>query len=119
LERLKALQRRYYRAQSRSLRRERSLDEGESKQLLDQLIADCGDTPVARFEHDAMVERLEEALARLPAAYRQVILWHNRDGWKFSQIGARMDRSADAARMLWSRAIRLLRKELEERDGDS
>ncbi len=119
LERLKALQRRYYRAKSRSLQRERSLDDGKSKQLLDQLVAGYDETPGARFEQDAIAERLEEALNRLPTAYRQVILWHSRDGWKFAQIGARMDRSADAARMLWSRALRLLKKELEMRDGDS
>jgi RNA polymerase sigma-70 factor (ECF subfamily) len=119
LERLKALRRRYYRAQSRSLRRERSLDEGESKRLLDQLVASYTETPSARFDREALLERLEQALDRLPPAYRQVIVWRSRDGWQFAKIGARMDRSADAARMLWIRAIRLLKKELGVGDGDS
>jgi RNA polymerase sigma-70 factor (subfamily 1) len=118
LERLKALRRRYYRAKSRSLRRERSLDEGESKQLLDQLVADYTETPSARFDREALLERLEQALDRLPPAHRQIILWRSRDGWQFAKIGARMDRSADAARMLWRRAIRLLKKELGVGDGD-
>jgi RNA polymerase sigma-70 factor (ECF subfamily) len=118
LERLKALRRRYYRAQSRSLRRERSLDEGASKQLLERIVASYTETPSARFDREALLERLEQALDRLPPAYRQVIVWRNRDGWQFAKIGARMGRSADAARMLWSRAIRLLKKELGVGDGD-
>jgi len=119
LERLKALRRRYYRAQSRSLRRERPLVDGESKRLIDALAASNSDSPSANFDRQALSDRLESALQRLPAPYRQVILWRNRDNWRFTEIGAKMDRSEDAARMLWTRAIRLLRKELGVIDGDS
>jgi RNA polymerase sigma-70 factor, ECF subfamily len=118
LERLKALRRRYYRAECRSLRRERSLDEGESKKLFEQLIAGNSETPSERFDREALVDRLREALDRLPPANRQVILWRNRDGWPFAKIGKRMDRSADAARMLYNRSMRLLKKALEVNDGD-
>jgi RNA polymerase sigma-70 factor (ECF subfamily) len=118
LERLKALRRRYYGAQSRSLKRERSLDDGQSKRLIDHLAADQADSPSENFDRQALADRLEQALQRLPAAYRQVILWRNRDQKKFADIGARLDRSPDAARMLWRRAIRLLKKELGVRGGD-
>lgn len=118
LARLKALRRRYYRAKSRSLRRERSLDEGESKQLLDELVAEYSHAPSELFDHKVLLEQLELALNRLPAAYRQVILWRSRDHWSFAQIGTKMDRSADAARMLWCRAIRLLKRELGVDNGD-
>jgi RNA polymerase sigma-70 factor, ECF subfamily len=119
LERLKALRRRFYRAQSRSLRRERSLDDGQSKRLIDQLAAGCSDSPSAALDRQALAERLEEALERLPDAYRQIILWRNRDNQKFTEIGACLDRSPDAARKLWRRAIRLLKKELGvSRGGD-
>jgi RNA polymerase sigma-70 factor (subfamily 1) len=118
LERLKALRRRYYRAKSRSLRRERSLDEGESKQLLDEIVAEYSQAPSELFDRNVLLEQLEQALIRLPAAYRQVILWRSRDRWPFARIGAKMDRSADAARMLWCRAMRLLKKEMGVNDGD-
>ena len=118
MEQLKALRRRYYRAKSRSLRRERSLDEGESKRLIDQLAASCSESPSARFDREILAEQLESALERLPAAYRQIILWRSRDRWQFAEIGARMDRSPDAARMRWRRAIGQLRAELGVSNGD-
>jgi RNA polymerase sigma-70 factor (ECF subfamily) len=118
LERLKALRRKYYRAQSRSLRRELPLDDGQSKRLIDALAAVDSDTPSVNLDRQTLSDQLESAIQRLPAAYRQVILWRNRDNWRFAEIGAKMDRSADAARMLWTRAIRLLRVELGARDGD-
>jgi RNA polymerase sigma-70 factor, ECF subfamily len=48
---------------------------------------------------------VEGHLEGLPENYRQVILWHHRDGLPFDEIGHRLGRSADAARRLWSRAI--------------
>jgi DNA-directed RNA polymerase specialized sigma24 family protein len=100
------------------LRRERSLDEGESKQLLDGIVAEYSLAPSDLFDRNVLLERLEQALNRLPPAYKQVILWRSRDRWPFARIGAKMDRSADAARMLWYRAIRLLKKEMGVNDGD-
>ncbi|MEX2167817.1 MAG: sigma-70 family RNA polymerase sigma factor [Pirellulales bacterium] len=119
MEQLKALRRRYYRAKSRSLRRERSLDEGESKRLIDHLAASCSESPSARFDRETLAEQLESALERLPPAYRQIILWRSRDRSQFAEIGTRMDRSPDAARMLWRRAIRQLRTELGVSNGDA
>lgn len=118
LERLKALHRRYYRAQSRSLRRERPLDDGQSKRLIEALATSNSDSPSANIDQQTLSNRLEAALQRLPAPYRQVILWRNRDNWRFTEIGSRIDRSPDAARMLWTRAIRLLRQELGVGDVD-
>jgi RNA polymerase sigma-70 factor, ECF subfamily len=48
---------------------------------------------------------LERGLAQLPDDYRLVLLWHHREGLPFDEIGARLGRSADAARRLWSRAV--------------
>lgn len=55
---------------------------------------------------------LEQALARLPADYREVILLRNRDKLSFTEIGSRTARSADAARMCWTRAVKRLHAEL-------
>lgn len=60
-------------------------------------------------EKDAAIER---AVARLPDEYRQVIVWRNRERLSYAEIGALLNRSAEAARKLWSRAVELLQKEL-------
>jgi RNA polymerase sigma-70 factor (ECF subfamily) len=58
-------------------------------------------------------ERLQEALQRLPEHYLRVIQLRNRDGQSFAAIGVQMNRTADAARMLWLRALKQLEQELE------
>ena len=56
---------------------------------------------------------LERALERLPEDYRQVIVLRYREGRSFDEIGKQMNRSADAAGKLWSRAMERLREECE------
>jgi len=54
---------------------------------------------------------LQDALARLPADYRQVITLRIHEGRSFEAIGQLLNRSAEAARKLWVRAMRGLREE--------
>jgi RNA polymerase sigma-70 factor (ECF subfamily) len=56
--------------------------------------------------------RLKHALSRLPELQRRVIELRHRDGLSFAEIGRLTDRSAEAARKLWSRAIKRLAHEL-------
>ena len=58
-------------------------------------------------------QRLEGALLRLPSHYREAILLRHRDGQGFEEIGRRLNRTSDAARMLWYRAFKQLGLELE------
>jgi RNA polymerase sigma-70 factor (ECF subfamily) len=55
---------------------------------------------------------LERAIQRLPADYGRVLRWRHRDGLGFDAIGARLGRSADAARKLWARAVIAVREAL-------
>lgn len=55
-----------------------------------------------RVETSAHVER---ALASLPPHYRLVLIWHERQGMTFAQIGLSLGRSEQAVRKLWSRAL--------------
>src|SRR5207253_882669 len=55
---------------------------------------------------------VEAALGRLTEDHRAVIVWHNREGLPFDEIGRRMGRTPDAARRLWSRAIDQLQQAL-------
>jgi RNA polymerase sigma-70 factor, ECF subfamily len=58
-------------------------------------------------------EALRRALARLPDDYRRVITLRYDDGQSFEEIGRLMERSPDAARKLWARAMERLRQEWE------
>jgi RNA polymerase sigma-70 factor (ECF subfamily) len=51
---------------------------------------------------------LADALARLPADYREVIILRNLEQLPFEEIGQRLGRSSGAARMLWARALEKL-----------
>jgi RNA polymerase sigma-70 factor (ECF subfamily) len=55
---------------------------------------------------------LRSALGRLSEDHRRVVVWHQYDGLTFEEIGQRLDRSAEAARKLWSRALTRLADEL-------
>jgi RNA polymerase sigma-70 factor (ECF subfamily) len=56
---------------------------------------------------------LQRALARLPEDYRRAVTLRFQEGLSFEEIGRRMDRTAEAARKLWSRAMERLRDEWE------
>jgi RNA polymerase sigma-70 factor (ECF subfamily) len=64
---------------------------------------------LARREREAA---LLAAIDRLPAHYRDVVIWHHRERLPFEEIGRRRDISAEAARKLWTRALGHLRQEL-------
>jgi RNA polymerase sigma-70 factor (ECF subfamily) len=104
--------RRYHATDRRAVTREVPLDDTHQGGELRAALADDVPTPsgvaVAREE----VQLLERALDRLPETYRQVIRLRHQDQLAFEAIGARLDRSADAARQLWVRAIAELQKEL-------
>jgi RNA polymerase sigma-70 factor (ECF subfamily) len=57
-------------------------------------------------------EQLRQALVRLPETYQQVIVLRHREGRSFEEIGRVLQRSSEAARKLWGRAIQQLQREL-------
>jgi RNA polymerase sigma-70 factor (ECF subfamily) len=58
-------------------------------------------------------EALQRALSRLPEDYRRVILLRHHEGRSLEEIGQLMQRSAEAVRKLWARAIERLQDEIE------
>jgi RNA polymerase sigma-70 factor (ECF subfamily) len=65
------------------------------------------------------LELILKARERLPADYRRVLtLWYEQER-SFEEIGQAMNRSSNAARMLWMRAIERLQAELEALAEDS
>ncbi len=59
---------------------------------------------------------VQAALARLPAHYREVIVLRNFDLLEFDEMAAMFDRTPDALRALWLRAMQRLKRELEGHD---
>ncbi len=68
------------------------------------------DTPsniVSTGEDAQLIHRLME---NLPDEYRKVIQWRNLEGVRFSDIGGRLGKTSGATRLIWLRAIRMLRE---------
>jgi RNA polymerase sigma-70 factor (ECF subfamily) len=111
--RLTNFARRYRKTRKRGLGREVALATGDSSGFgPDNLPGDTA-TPSREAMARERVEALERVLARLPADYRQVIALRYHDDLSFQEIGRIMERSADAVRKLWWRALGQLRDELE------
>jgi len=73
-------------------------------------------TPSVQVMADEQLRRLHDAMSRLPRDHREVVLYRYQQGLSFEEVGRRLHRSADAARMLWARAVEKLKVEL-KRDG--
>jgi RNA polymerase sigma-70 factor (ECF subfamily) len=57
---------------------------------------------------------MAEALAELPADYREVFILRNLEQVPIDEIAARMGRSPNAVRKLWRRAMVALKQAMEE-----
>lgn len=112
------LRKRYLKSASRQVKRERPIATSESKEFARQIIDHDGHTPNTEAVSKEMAARVEAALQELPPAYRMVIVMRNHDRRSFSEIGKAMNKSADAARMFWKRAVLRLRQQLGELDDN-
>ena len=101
---------RRYRTGKRDLGREVALGSDDSENL-GPVPPDRMLTPGSEAMEREQADALHRTLATLPDDYRRVIALRYLDGHSFEEIGRRMDRSADAARKLWARAMDRLRQE--------
>lgn len=106
--------RRYIGAKGRDVRLERELGArlDQSSQALERGLAASISTPSQQASRREQAVLLAEALGRLPADYREVIIQHHMEGLTFSQVGQRMDRSEDSIQKLWVRGLATLRRTL-------
>lgn len=65
------------------------------------------------------LDKLQNALTRLPAHYQEVIHLRNYERASFADIGQHLKRSAAAAHKLWIRALEMLQQELDELNDSS
>jgi len=106
------LGRRYHCTQKRRLSRERPLGEYQPTAVRPSHVADLGPTPSVQAMFDEQQRRLLEAIDRLPDDYRRVMAMRYNEALAFDEIGRQLERSADAARMLWARAVDRLKREM-------
>jgi RNA polymerase sigma-70 factor (ECF subfamily) len=102
---------RAWRTQARQL--DRQLD-FEAAGLRDSHLIDGGGTTAsAILNRQEQQEKLNRAVSALCDDYRQVIQLRHYEGLSFEEIGRRIGRSPDAARMLWYRAFDRLSREFD------
>ena len=106
--------RRYHGAQKRDVTLEVSLDAelAQSSQRLGAMLAESGPSPSQQAAQRELDVLLADVLARLPDDYREVLILRHLEGLSHDAIAQRMNRTSGAVRMLWTRALIALRREL-------
>lgn len=105
---------RRYTTEKRNVRREVKLGESGGQA---RGISVPGHSPRTDAILDEEAMELRRALSELPADYRTVVILRRWEELPFDEIGRRMNRSTDAVKKLWSRAIRRLQDELTKNES--
>jgi RNA polymerase sigma-70 factor (ECF subfamily) len=105
--------RRFASAERRSIHREQSLNGGAAGRSLAATLVDPEPTPRTSVAEREEAAAIDAAVERLASDERAAILLRNRDHYSWDEVGRKLHRSADAARMLWKRAILHLQQTLE------
>jgi RNA polymerase sigma-70 factor (ECF subfamily) len=106
------LRRRYRNSAKRDLAREVALtDEGDSR-VQAVVPVDQAPSPIDQAALREQAEVLHRVMDQLPGHYRQVLAWRHQEQLSFEEIGRRLDRTANAARLLWLRALERVQQEL-------
>jgi RNA polymerase sigma-70 factor (ECF subfamily) len=106
------LGRRYHGTHKRQLSREIPLGSAGASTVHPSQVASRGPTPSVIISSEEQQIRLLQAIDRLPEDYRTVMTLRYQEALPFDEIGRRLGRSADAARMLWARAVDRLKQEM-------
>ena len=85
-----------------------------SSVALEGFLATREDSPSVRARKREQSVLLADALARLAPDDRDVITMRNLLELEWDEVSRRMGRSADAVRMLWTRAVRRLGNQLSD-----
>jgi RNA polymerase sigma-70 factor (ECF subfamily) len=83
-----------------------------SSRALDGALVARGSSPSQKAARRERAVRLADALERLPADYREVLVLRHLEGLSFPEAARRLGRSLDGVKNLWARALRRLRAAL-------
>jgi RNA polymerase sigma-70 factor, ECF subfamily len=106
--------RRFRDTDKREVAREVTLAGGSASQWDEDQPASRNPTPSVEMMAEERALAVAAAIDRLPEDYRQVIALRYQEGCSFDEIAALMQRSDNAVRKLWFRAIERLEQELEK-----
>jgi RNA polymerase sigma-70 factor (ECF subfamily) len=98
----------------RALAREVPLGEADSDHNLAAGLPADTPSPGGRAVANEMAAALQRALKRLPDDYRRVILLRYQEERSFEEIAALLERTPNAVRKLWARALERLHEEMGE-----
>jgi RNA polymerase sigma-70 factor (ECF subfamily) len=113
LNNLAHFMRRYRMTHKRAVGKEVGLDGDGSKDGVGAGLGAGTPSPSAHAMAHEQAAALQQALGRLPEDYRQIIGLRYQEQHSFEEIGRLMNRSPDAARKLWARAMERFRQEWE------
>jgi RNA polymerase sigma-70 factor (ECF subfamily) len=110
---------RFYTALKRDIRREAQPtgDSSGNKQRQVASLADREPSPSKLVMEEESYVLIDKALATLSELEQRVIMMRNRDRKTFSEIGAAIQRSDEAARKIWLRAVESLQLQLNTGDA--
>ncbi len=99
------------RSEARDVAREKSLEQelDRSSKAIAAFLEASHTTPSGAAERGELSVAVADALARMDEDDREVIVLRNFEDLEWGEIGRRMERSPDAARKLWARALMRLR----------
>jgi RNA polymerase sigma-70 factor, ECF subfamily len=105
------LVRRYCGTQRRDLRLERDLgvEMDASSRVLDRGFVARAGSPSQQAARREQAVLLADALGQLPEDYREVIILRHLEGRNFPEIAEQMERTVEAVKKLWARALVRLR----------
>jgi RNA polymerase sigma-70 factor (ECF subfamily) len=111
------LVRHYYHTRGRDVRLECQLvvELDASSLALDGVPAALS-TPSQQAARREQAVLLADALERLPADYREVLILRHLEGLTFPEVAHRLNRSVDSVEKLWARGLTRLRQALGHRD---
>ena len=101
--------RQFREAEKRQIDREIPMATKSADGMIPALL-DKGSSPSAQAQRRERDQAVQQALAQLPEDYRLVIQWRSYERRSFEEIGVQLQRSADAVRKLWDRAIERLQQ---------
>lgn len=106
--------RRYLGTQGRDLHLERELNVqlDQSSRMLDRGLVGDGTTPSQHVSRREQSVLLAEALEKLPADYREVIVLRHLEQMSFADVAGKMERSVDSVQKLWVRALKALQQSI-------
>ena len=104
--------RRHFRADKRDVHREAPADRNEGSTTFRPELQGGDLTPSSDAQSREEAARLRKALLALSPDHQEVLRLRNWEKLKFGEIAEKMDRSEDAVKKLWGRAVEALKSEL-------